>query len=274
MKAILSLVYCLIMPFTLAAAKAEQLTLTFSTHNYPPFSSIDQDNNPTGPFVDILSLACNELDYQCHFISVPNRRSKLMLENNQVQANFPMGWNTERDHQLYFSIPLMNMQYGFFYSNDSLKEPITSLADIQTLNVGVFGPSNASYQLEKLKQKMHSQGLKEFSITLITDANGTGVKMLDHKRIDAYFANNLQAKTHLAQFGLDNIQHAFTYSEHPYFVTFNKIQTSRLQLIQFNQTLYKLYVAHNQFKDILAKYNIETVSITPQLLMQYNIIHE
>lgn len=108
MKRVVTFIILFIMPLSLYAS-APQKELVFSTHNYPPFSFVDESNNATGPFVYILTLACKRLNYKCEFISVPNRRSKLMLKNLQAQGNFPMGWNIDRNEWLYFSIPLMKM---------------------------------------------------------------------------------------------------------------------------------------------------------------------
>ena len=270
MKRVITFIILFIMPLSLYAS-APQKELVFSTHNYPPFSFVDESNNATGPFVDILTLACKRLNYKCEFISVPNRRSKLMLKNLQAQGNFPMGWNIDRNEWLYFSIPLMKMQYGFFQP-EGAKKTIKSLNDLQKMQIAVFGPSNASFQLIKIQQQMIKDGLREFDIVLLTDANGTGVKMIENNRIDGYFANTLQARARLKQFNLHHVNLAFLQSESPYFIGFNKIQLSSEQIALFNKALLDLYQEHDQFKDILKPYNIDPILITPEILSRFNII--
>jgi polar amino acid transport system substrate-binding protein len=248
--------------------------LTFSTFSFPPFSYA-KDGKVAGPFVDIIDAVCKEIRYQCSYEFVPNLRSKMEFENGDVNGNFPLGWNKERDTWIWFTVPLMKTEYGFFARGDS-QVKYHSLKDIEDLTVGVFGPSNTSNSLTEIQKKMTAEGLKPIRIELHPNADGTGFKKVVAGRYPLYYVNKDVGFQVIAQENIENVKYIGTEEELLYFAGFNKKYNDKRNIDTFNRAaikianqgviaklLEKYHIAPGQWDDeTLKKYNIDLGSVT------------
>lgn len=252
-----------------STAVAAQNTLTFSTHSFPPFS-YSQAGQVKGPFVDIINAVCAKIHFRCTYEIMPNRRSKLTLRNGTVNGNFPLGWNKGRDKWLWFSIPLMKTEYGFFARSDS-HLTYHSLKDLEGLTVGVFGPSNTSNSLRQIQKKMESQGLKPIRIEMHPNADGTGLKMVAAGRYPLYYVNkdvgfHLMARNHIK-----NVKYIGTQKELLYFVGFAKKHNDKRVIDKFNRAAIKLS-NDGVIAKLLAPYKIDPGQWSEATLKKYDIV--
>ncbi|OAJ94026.1 substrate-binding periplasmic protein [Vibrio bivalvicida] len=254
----------LVFPFSINA-------LEFSSFPFPPFVQQTDKNIISGPFKDMVSDICKEMKEQCTFKLVPNKRSKLMVLNGDVDAGFPYGWNKERSNTFYFSIPFMVSEYGFFVPLSKAGK-ILKLADIQGFRVGVFGPSNTSKSLEEIQKTMLAQGLKPITIDMKTDATGNLTRMLATGRIDAYYSNKSVALYRAKEYNVSNIHYAFSNKQVTYFVAFPK-ETTDVDLVKkFNGAALNVFSRENYLEDKLAPWGISLPHLNQEILDQYNII--
>jgi polar amino acid transport system substrate-binding protein len=83
---------------------------------------------------------------------LPWRRAQDEVANGTAHGLFTIGWNEERAKTFYFSPPILNTEYGFFVRNDNPLK-FNQVLDVKGYVVGVFGPSNTSFFLEKIKEE-------------------------------------------------------------------------------------------------------------------------
>ena len=266
MKALALIVICWIVTPIVNAAEGK---LTFSTHSFPPFSNV-QDNKVVGPFVDIIDAVCQEIDLDCDYQNMPNRRSKQTLKSGTVNANFPLGWNKNRDAWLWFTIPLMKTEYGFFSKVGSTFE-YTRLEDIEGMKVGVFGPSNTSHSLEKIREQMKTQGLKPIQIDMHPNADGTGLKKVAFGRLQLYYVNRDVGFYRIKQLNISGVRYAGKQKELDYFAGFTKEYNYKAVIDKFNRAVRKLS-NDGVIAKLLAKYDIDPARWDDNTLAKYNIV--
>jgi polar amino acid transport system substrate-binding protein len=238
-------------------------TITFSSHDFAPFIVTGKDS-PTGAFVDVIRAICKETKKTCSTIMVPNRRSKQMLKNGDVNGAYPLGWNKKRTKWLYFSVPLLTTQYGFFTQADRTLD-FKDLSSIQGLSVGVFGPSNTLNTLEKIQKKMKEQGLNPIKIMVQANTKGSGVRKLSKKRFDLWFSNKQQAEYRIQEFKIKNIRYLSTHKSVEYYAAFAKAHNDLNFIKEFNRTAIKL-VKDGTIKSILDKYDMIASDLNEDLM--------
>ena len=266
MRALILIVICWIVTPIVADAEGK---LTFSTHSFPPFSNV-QNEKAAGPFVDIIDAVCKEIDFDCEYHNMPNRRSKQTLKDGTVNGNFPLGWNKERDQWLWFTIPLMKTEYGFFSKADSGLE-YTNQKDIQGMTVGVFGPSNSSHSLKKIQQQMEGQALKPIQIEMHPNADGTGLKKVALGRIQLYYVNRDVGFSRIKQFNISGVRYAGKQKELYYFAGWAKEHNDKAVIDKFNRAAIKLSNG-GVIAKLLEKYDIDPARWDDKTLAKYNIV--
>ena len=262
---VLFVVFCIVTPIVNAADGK----LTFSTFSFPPFSHA-RDNKVVGPFADILDAVCQKIRADCEYQMMPNRRSKQTLKDGSVKGNFPLGWNKERDGYLWFTIPLMKTEYGFFSKADSPFEYKT-LKDIEGMTVGVFGPSNTSYSLEKIRDQMKAQGLKPIQIDMRPNADGTGLKKVALGRVQLYYVNRDVGFYRLKQYKITGVRYAGKQRELYYFAGFAKAHNDKAMVDKFNEAARELS-NKGVIAKLLQKYDISPARWDEGTLTKYHIV--
>jgi len=212
---------------------ADKETIVFNTQDFAPFSYI-VGNTVSGPGSDIIRAVCNEMNISCKFNLLPWRRSQKEVEMGQAHALFVIGWNKKREKWLYFSHPIIKTEYGIFVRNDNpivYKNP----NDIKGYIVGVYGPSNTSRSLEKVKDVV-----KDIVIDLKSN-DETGFKKLSVGRVDAVYSNREVGFALMTKLNLHNIRYAGPSENLYYYIGFSKKFANKALVDKFNDTFKNLH---------------------------------
>jgi polar amino acid transport system substrate-binding protein len=124
--------------------------IDFYTVNLPPFSYVD--NSIKGPFKDIAIEVCKRSRLSCDFKTSPWKRIMLEVKSGNFDACFVVGKNPSRENWMYFTIPVVETEYGFFYNSKNLKKKI-SYNSLSNFNIIVHQKSNTAKKLQNLKRK-------------------------------------------------------------------------------------------------------------------------
>jgi polar amino acid transport system substrate-binding protein len=239
---------------TTAASHAQQTTLRFTTQDFAPFN-YEIDGKVAGPAQEIIAAACAKIKAKCTFELLPWARAQKEVAEGKANGMFVIGWNKPRAEVLHFSPPLMKTEYGFFAHVDS-KLRYKSLADIQGMMVAVYGPSNTSLSLERLRDRMTEQKLTPFHIEVRPD-DEAGVKKLAATRVDAVFSNREVGFALAAKLGLrDKIRYAGKTSELNYYIGFDRTHNDPKILATFDAAVAEL-MKDGTAKKILDKFEIQ-----------------
>ena len=138
-------------------AAAKEVTFVMQ-RSFAPFNYAENDV-PKGPAVDIVYKVCGKLGWQCNIKVLPWVRAQEETKAGENEAIFTVGWNEARDKWLYYTYPLMETEYGFFARAEDSKTMYKGVEDLQGKNIIVYGPSNTSKRLEKLKVLAEKEGV-------------------------------------------------------------------------------------------------------------------
>jgi polar amino acid transport system substrate-binding protein len=246
--------FLLFMAFMLTVAPtfADVQELKFNTQDFAPFSYAI-DGKVAGPAVDIIKKVCSEMNVKCSFKMLPWARAQKEVKSGNAHALFVIGWNTARTEWLHFSPPLLNTEYGFFVKDDNTLE-YKQPSDIIGYKVGVYGPSNTSKSLDKIKDE-----IKDMTIDLWPD-DEAGFKKLSKGRIDAVFSNREVGYELIKKNGLKNIRYSGHHKTLQYYIGFSKEFTDKNTVDKFNETFLELY-KKGIIQGILEKYRMEPAII-------------
>ncbi len=227
-------------------------TILFNTQDFPPFS-YKIDDEVKGPGVDIIEAVCKKINQECSFRLVPWTRAQKEVEAGKANAMFVIGWNKAREKWLYFSPPIMKTEYGFFVKDDN---PLIfkDISDIKGYKVGVYGPSNTSKSLEKLKT---NKG--DFIIDLRPD-DESGFRKLSNGRVKAVFSNRDVGNAMINKLNLKNLRYSGKQRELNYYIGFSKEFNDKAIVDKFNQGFMELY-KNGTIKNILDNYFMEPAVI-------------
>ena len=242
--------------FFLAAQSglAKEEEYIFNTQDFAPFSEKDGKGNVIGPGVDVISAVCANLKAKCAFRLLPWTRAQEEVKEGKAHGMFLIGWNKERESTLYFSLPILQTEYGFFaHADDSFtyKDP----TDLDGKKIRVYGPSNTSKAMDKLTVELTSAGKKvDVKVTDDDKKNfmmaGSGSRS---NTVDAIFSNRDVGNTFIRQFKL-KLRYAGCREKLNYFVAFSK-QVSKDFVDRFNAELKNMRDSGKQ-KEILDKYEM------------------
>ncbi|KPA12412.1 Extracellular solute-binding protein, family 3 [Candidatus Magnetomorum sp. HK-1] len=223
--------------------------LSFATQNLEPYSFLNEKGEPSGPSVDIANAVCDEMKANCVIDLYPWRRAYYEVQRSRVNGVFFIGKNPEREEWLHFSPPIIQIEYGFFvHKQNSMtyNKPV----DITGYIVGVFGPSNTSASLNKIKQNMN-----DFYIDM-EDNDESGFRKLSVKRVNAVFSNRDVGYSLIKKLKLLNIRYAGPHKKLSYYFGFNPKLTPSKWIDNFNQAYIKLYYS-GKIKEILKPYDMK-----------------
>jgi polar amino acid transport system substrate-binding protein len=212
-------------------------TLYLVTFNYRPFSVCEHKTLKKSFFKDIVDAACSEAKMSCLVECFPNRRAKSMLKSGAAHGNYPLGWNIDREQWLHRS-PSINFAEHIFYKRDS--DNINNINDFANKKIGVFGPSNLSWTLDKIQQKMAKTTGEQFDISVLPESNGNNMKKLSFGRIDGVFINGDMGYHQIKDLGIKNVNRAFVFKEYNQYIGYSKEKNTgkRLELInKFNRAI-------------------------------------
>jgi polar amino acid transport system substrate-binding protein len=247
--------FCLVLLFgacLLFAGSAGGAELKFNTQNFEPFN-YEVGGVVSGPTADIIRRICDEMKITCTFNLLPWRRAQEEVANGIAHGLFTIGWNEERAKTLYFSPTLMNTEYGFFVKNDNPLK-FKQVSDVKGYTVGVFGPSNTSFFLDKIKAE-----IKDLTIDL-TPEDETAFKKLSLGRVDAVYSNKDVGYFLMGKLNIKNIRYAGFHTGLKYYVGFSQKFTDKKLVDQFNTTFRNLH-KRGVIQEILAKHKMDAAPL-------------
>ncbi|MEH6474022.1 MAG: transporter substrate-binding domain-containing protein [Halopseudomonas sp.] len=220
----------------------------FVTQHFPPFSYIEQ-GQVAGPARALIDKVCQALAQSCQHQLLPWERSQKLVQLDEADAMYVIGWNAERSKWLRFSVPLLTTEYGFFVQGD---DPLHQI-DVESLvdyKVAALGASNTLNSLESLQRQGH-----QFEIIDVTDSE-TAFRLLSVGRVDAVYSNREVGRSIIRQLQLSGIDYAVMHRKLDYFVGFNAKTVSKEWLDRFNQQLQSLQ-QQGETKKLLERYGLQ-----------------
>jgi polar amino acid transport system substrate-binding protein len=233
-------------------ASAYGADLKFNTQNFEPFN-YEVNGVVSGPTAEIIRRVCAEMKIACTLNLLPWRRAQEEVANGIAHGLFTIGWNEERAKTLYFSPALMNTEYGFFVRNDNPLK-FKQVSDVKGYTVGVFGPSNTSFFLDKIKVE-----IKDLTIDM-TPEDETAFKKLSLGRVDAVYSNKDVGYFLMGKLDIKNIRYAGFHTGLKYYVGFSQKFTDKKLVDQFNATFRQLH-KRGAIQEILAKHKINAAPL-------------
>ncbi len=226
--------------------------LKFNTQEFAPFN-YSIDGKAAGPAVEIIALVCSEIKINCSFNILPWTRAQSEVKDGIANGMFVIGMNEKRKKWLYFSPPLLETEYGLFAHKDSslvYKAP----KNLKGLTVGVYGPSNTSKNLDKIKAKVG-----DLTIDMRSD-DEAGFKKLQSKRVDAVFSNRDVGYALVKKLKLAGIKYVGSYKKIKYYIGFSMKHTDKKLVDKFNAAFKKLH-GKGAIQKIVKKYNMTPVAL-------------
>src|SRR5262249_49589180 len=222
-------------PFRSAAA----VELIFDTQEFAPLN-YSKGGGVKGPVAEIIRKVCTEMRIDCPMRSLPWGRAQQEVMEGKAHGIFSVGWNAERAKWLYFSPPILFSEYGFFVRNDN---PLVfkQNADVKGYTVGVYGPSNTSAALDKVKAEV-----KDMTVEM-TPHDEAAFKKLSLGRVQAVFSNRDVGNDRIRALNITNLRYAGRQQILKYHIGFSQKFTDKNLVDQFNETfraLHKQGVVH------------------------------
>lgn len=243
--------FLIICPTTLFSQSKK--TIIFNTQDIPPYAYME-NNRVSGPTVEIIKEVCKQTKIIApQFNLLPWKRSQAEVKHKLAHALFVIGRNIERDKWLYYTLPIYEVEYGFFVTTDN-KLKYKRLQDLKGYTVGVFGPSNTSFTLKQLHKKY-----SQFNIDMSYDDIEV-FKNLSVKRLDAAFSNKDVGYAYINKFKLANIKYAGFHKKLKYYIGFNKESCDKKTVELFNKK-YKLLYKKRVIHKILKKYKLKPAKL-------------
>lgn len=228
-------------------------------HEFAPFSFIDKQGETTGVLVEMARIACNQWPEGCDIKLLPNRRAKQVFHSGAANGHF-LGWNPQRAEQMWFSIPLLDTEYGFYSLPTS---PIHALNQTAGKEVGVFMPSNTYYSLKTIDNELQDQGLPPMKIRPFTAGNLQPIKMLIKQRFDAYFVNKAVGAYYAKQLGYSDLHYISSHKTVQYFLAFKKDHNAKQTVLEFNRLLLNL-MEQGAFNELFKQWQVSPATIDPK----------
>lgn len=234
-------------------AAAKEVTFVMQ-RSFAPFNYAENDV-PKGPAVDIVYKVCGKLGWQCNIKVLPWVRAQEETKAGENEAIFTVGWNEARDKWLYYTYPLMETEYGFFARAEDSKTMYKGVEDLQGKNIIVYGPSNTSKRLEKLKVLAEKEGVS-FEIDIDVNNKST-IKRLAGERGDLLFSNRDVGRALAEKEGKESvvsyIGHAFP--PYHYYIGFSRNKSGNFELFSKFNLAYKKLVESGEITRLLEDVN-------------------
>ncbi len=168
--------------------------LSAAEFDYPPFSLIDENNQPTGFSVELLKATLQAMGYEVTFTTGSWAKIKQQLIDEQIQVLPLVGRTPEREKLFDFTFPYLHMHGTIIVRTDN--KEINSLPDLRGKQVAVLRGDNAEEFLR------HSN----LGATIVpTDSFATALLDLSQGHYDAVVIQKLLAFQLLQQYSLKNL---------------------------------------------------------------------
>ncbi|QYJ82678.1 substrate-binding periplasmic protein [Shewanella aegiceratis] len=250
---ILLLIMLLQLPLS-SWAVASDLNIVY--HDFAPFSYEDNRGRAQGILVELTQAVCLQWPGRCNISIRPYRRAMHMFSSGEAKGIF-LGWNRERAESMWFSLPLVQTEYGFYTLNDF---PITDLSQLAGKVIGVYGPSNTYTSLMRQQEKLKRLSLPPLLTDIYPQGDALPVRMLQKRRFDAYYVNKDVGRFYAGQVGLSQLHYLSAERAILYCVAFNKAFTDSETVRQFNHLFLRL-LQEGRLDKIYQKYQMQPIRL-------------
>ncbi len=214
------------------AGLAEAAVVRFVTHDFPPFTTLHQ-GLPGGPIKELIDLICQRIQARCEHRVFPWERAQRRVRSGDADAMYVIGRNKERQLWLRFSDLVLTTEYGFFVREDN-RMLYRNEDDLAGLDIGVYGPSNTSHTLQRLRSDPEQYGIEIFP------DNEVAFRMLAARRNDAVFSNKDVGEALIRRLGLSGLRYSGTLKTLGYHLGFSRQTLNPVWVERFNQELQRI----------------------------------
>ncbi|WP_020410587.1 substrate-binding periplasmic protein [Hahella ganghwensis] len=239
-------------------------TLIFNTQDFRPFT-YQEDGKVSGPATAIVRLACATANIECRFNLLEWPTAIREAKAGKAHGLFVVGWNEERNHWLYYSLPIIRGEYGFFTNTKSADEPKT-LTEFQHHNVGVYGPSNLANSLQKIQKAMPSMRISMY------EDDKMAFRQLSESKIDSVYSNRDVGYAMIQELGISNLRYSMHQKQLNYYIGFIKEHTPRKLVNRFNRALKEIF-RDGRAQDILTHHQLEPIMTRQSFNNRFSLIN-
>ena len=251
----------LVAVLVVVATPAAAAEIIFNTLDFKPFS-YEVNGVVSGPAADVTRRICADMKISCPMHLLPWRRAQLEVAEGKAHGLFVIGWNAERAKTLYFSLPLLSTEYGFFVRNDNPLK-FTQISDVKGYSVGgealpfhtTFGPSNTATALEKIKADLGG------NLTIdMTPDDESAFRKASLGRVKAVFSNRDVGNDRCKKLGITNLRYTGPQQRLKYYIGFSQKFTDKTLVDQFNETFRALH-KQGVIQEILGRYGMDAAAL-------------
>lgn len=232
--------------------------LRFNTQEFPPYN-FSRQGVVQGPIAEVIRRICIEIEAECtlrsHYFW---GKAQKEVKEGQAHALFVIGKNPQRERWLRFSLPLVRAEYGFFVHRDNPFQ-YHGLGDLAGYKVGVYGPSNTSYSLYKLRETMMAEEIEPISIDMWVDTP-FNLQKLRVGSLEAVYSNRKVGEAWIDFYGIPDLRYAGTQRELNYYIGFAKDTVDAQLVEQFNQSYRRLH-EDGTLTEIFARYDLKPLPL-------------
>ncbi|NMH64956.1 substrate-binding periplasmic protein [Shewanella salipaludis] len=253
-------------PGPLESHAPETYKLHIVFHEFAPFSFVDDQGKATGALVEIAQRVCQDWPDKCEISLRPNRRAKQLFFTGEMQATF-LGWSQERASSMWFSLPMVETEYGFYSLKNNPFIPEQATADTV---VGVFSPSNTHGSLQKIERQRQQQGMARLRVELYPQANEAPLRMLQKGRFDAYYVNKDVGAYYAKRLGLTALDYTPGETHVRYCLAFEMHHTPFESVKAFNR-LFQELLSQGRLDAIYRKWHMTPALLDPIMYPELNM---
>ncbi len=245
-------------------ANAEPLKIV--CHEFAPFSYQDSNMRTTGILVEIAREACSSWEQGCEIELLPNKRAKQAFNSGLAKGHF-LGWNEERAKTIWFSVPLLETEYGFYVLKHS---GISKIDQLSGKTIAVLAPSNTYQSLQSINLHQQQLGNETMSILKFNSANQQPIKMLAIERFDAYFVNRDVGTYYANQLRFTDLNYISSNRRIHYYLGFTMAFNDYNTIKRFNHHLDTL-LHQGAFNKLYQQWNIQPPKLNKTEYPSFNI---
>ncbi|QEN04384.1 transporter substrate-binding domain-containing protein [Thiospirochaeta perfilievii] len=163
--------------------------------SYPPYSFVDNNNNPQGFSVELLNAALEVMGYGYKYQIAPWSEVFQKLKNGGIDVLPVVGITPERESIFEFTIPYLTMHGSFVVKEGSMVPK--RLEQLEDKSIAVMESDNAQEYLDSHKDLGFS--------TILTETFEEALIMLSKGEVDAVLIQRYLAHQLVSQLKLENL---------------------------------------------------------------------
>lgn len=208
--------------------------LNFYTKHLPPHSIVT-DKGVSGTLPEITLAVCAEMGVKCTVKINPWNRIVNNVKTGVYHGMFPVGKTVARNEWLYFTAPIVENEYGFFYYKGTSIPNV--LADLKGRTIVVHINSSTHAKLKKLQKNLPIFKIRtELNVrTVLKKFNGgrydKNTLIYGNHEIYAYLFRELK---------LENIKYSFGQQKILYHLGLSKKAMDPKLVRRFQDTLVEM----------------------------------